>query len=61
MKLCASYQVQWWQTDLCSEIANFLNPQNVMGDLSQPIVLAQLPEYGNLVKKSLWARTLLSR
>ena len=34
MKFCASYQVQCWQTVLCSEIANFLNPQTVRGDAS---------------------------
>jgi hypothetical protein len=29
MKLCASYQVQCWQTVFVSEIANFLQLQNV--------------------------------
>ena len=27
-----SHQHLWWQTVLCSEIANFLNPQNVIGN-----------------------------
>jgi hypothetical protein len=31
MKLGASYQVQWWQTVFVSEIANFLQLQNVSG------------------------------
>jgi hypothetical protein len=36
MKLYASYQVQCWQTVLCSEIANFLNPQTVIQDVAKP-------------------------
>ena len=36
MKVCASYQDQCWQTVLCSEIANFLNPQTVSNNLNKP-------------------------
>jgi len=32
MKLCASYQVQWWQTVFVSEIATFAKPQTVSGN-----------------------------
>jgi hypothetical protein len=39
MNICASYQVQCWQTVLCSEIANFLNPQTVSGNTMRTLYI----------------------
>jgi ligand-binding sensor domain-containing protein len=37
MKLCASYQVLWWQTVLCFEITNFLNLPTIL-ETPQPML-----------------------
>ena len=44
MKFCASYQVQCWQTVLYSEIANFLNPQNVSGQAIKTYMYSPLKQ-----------------
>lgn len=51
MKFCASYQVQCWQSVLCSEIASFLNPPNVSGHCNRHLLIKEManPEINRII------------